>query len=132
MERFGHFDLHMWHKVNPVPFVNNTWLSDLEYIFLGWKTKRHAKVPMRLKSKLFQSGIDTENLHPTQKPVQLIEKYIRVLDCESVIDPFMGSGTTLVAAKNLGRKAIGIEVEEKYCEIAAERLRQEVLELEVR
>ncbi len=67
---------------------------------------------------------------PTQKPIALM---IWVLSLRwtpqgIVLDPFMGSGTTLVAAKELGRKAIGIEIEEKYCEIAVKRLRQNVLD----
>lgn len=67
--------------------------------------------------------------HPTQKPTGIIEPLIRY-SCTAaglVLDPFMGSGTTLIAARESGRRAIGIEIEERYCEIAAKRLAQEVL-----
>ncbi len=70
-------------------------------------------------------------VHPTQKPVKLMLKCLSLSwtnDCLKILDPFMGSGTTLVAAKELGRRAIGIEIEERYCEIAAERLAQEVFD----
>jgi len=65
--------------------------------------------------------------HPTQKPIGLIRELIPQESC-IILDPFMGSGTTLVAAKNLNRKSIGIEIEPKYCEIAKKRLRQEVFD----
>ncbi len=67
--------------------------------------------------------------HPTSKPLRLMTKLAERLGGETILDPFMGSGTTLRAAKDLGRKAIGIEIEERYCEIAAKRLSQEVLAL---
>lgn len=83
---------------------------------LAWTNYPSA---VRMKSHLWNGMIrkDSEILfHPTQKPVAIM-----------IIDPFMGSGTTLRAAKDLGRSAIGIEIEEKYCEIAVKRLAQEVL-----
>ncbi len=66
--------------------------------------------------------------HPTQKPCALMRWCIGFFpDAQTVLDPFMGSGTTLRAAKDLGRKAIGIEISEEYCEIASKRMSQEVL-----
>ena len=69
--------------------------------------------------------------HPTQKPTALFSTLITANVGDTILDPFMGSGTTLRAAKDLGRKAIGIEIEEKYCEIAADRCRQSVMDFGV-
>lgn len=65
--------------------------------------------------------------HPCQIPLSLMKRVLQITNAEVIIDPFMGSGTTLVAAKELGRRAIGIEINKKYCDIAIERLRQGVL-----
>jgi site-specific DNA-methyltransferase (adenine-specific) len=69
--------------------------------------------------------------HPTVKPLGVISRLMKVgsMEGQAILDPFMGSGTTLRAAKDLGRRAIGIEIEERYCEIAANRLLQGVLDL---
>jgi site-specific DNA-methyltransferase (adenine-specific) len=66
-------------------------------------------------------------IHPNEKPPELLQIILQRCPPGLILDPFMGSGTTLVAAKLEGRKAIGIEIEERYCEIAAKRLAQGVL-----
>lgn len=103
---------------------------DAEPIFLvgKWPT-RTVRFSSVLRASRGMSALTTETGHPHTKPVELLEALLlAVPEAHSIIDPFAGSGSTLVAAKNLGRIACGIEIEEKYCEIAASRLSQEVLE----
>ena len=74
-------------------------------------------------------GKEDSRAHPTQKPLKLMTWCIvHAPKAQTILDPFMGSGTTLVAAKNLGRRCIGIELEQKYCDIAIQRLAQDVLD----
>lgn len=74
-------------------------------------------------------NMDGGKVHPTQKPEAVMRWALLQApqDVRTVLDPFMGSGTTLVAAKRIGKRAVGIEISEKYCEIASNRLRQEAL-----
>jgi DNA modification methylase len=82
----------------------------------------------RWSGALRDSEKNDPRVHPTQKPVVLM-KWLIEQTSGKILDPYMGSGTTLVAAKSLGRESIGIEIEERYCEIAATRCSQGILGL---
>jgi DNA modification methylase len=96
----------------------------------------HGRLAARLRrgSVIRVQRLDSGQVsrHPTEKPVELLRQLIEAssLFGETVLDPFMGVGSTLVAALLEGRHAIGIEIEERYCHLAAERLRQQAMQFE--
>ena len=112
----------VWVKRNDDAF--GSFLSDAELAFVS---KGHG---VYCRKDLSNNAIALTRDHPTQKPIGLMKWCLAFFPkAQTIIDPFMGSGTTLVAAKQLGRKATGVELEERYCEVAANRLRQGVLPL---
>ncbi len=108
------------------------WKPNTEFVFvLGeWPERDDIARTSSVLRATNVSRLSMGRCHPHMKPVRLLEMLIAKCPHGVIVDPFMGSGTTLVAAKELGRLAIGIEIEERYCEIAAKRLQQEVLPLE--
>ena len=131
-----HRSLLYWNKTNPVPNFRKQIVHAVE--MAAWQTKGGAWTfnaggyrPNICRGPIMRGGLrtDEKRWHPTQKPEWLIRKWIQLFSNEGdlILDPFAGSGTTLRAAKDLGRRAIGIELDEEYCRIAAERMRQEVL-----
>lgn len=122
------YNLLTWHKTNPVPACNNKYLSDTEYclffresgvkILGSFETKKTYYVtPLNIKDKQKYN-------HPTVKPLDIIQNLIVNSSNEGdvVLDPFVGSGTTGVACKNLHRNFIGIELDKHYFDVASERL----------
>ena len=102
--------------------------SHEEIYLLGKWVKRASRRGSVITTESSPSELTTRIGHPTPKPVGLMETIISAAPDGIIADPFAGGGSTLVAARNLGRKAIGVEIEERYCEIAARRLDQMCLD----
>lgn len=120
----------IWHKANKQPGVlTHPFYSNHEEIYTlgtGFIGKPMQSVITTNEHRGMQPRLIG---HPTPKPVGLMEKLISKTE-GLIADPFAGSGATLIAARNLGRKAIGVELEEKYCEIIATRLSQQAFNFE--
>lgn len=130
--RHCNWNLISWHKTNPVPACGNKYLTDTEFIlffretgvkvFGSFETKKtHYETPLNQKDKKIYG-------HPTCKLVSMCENFIINSSQENqvILDPFMGSGTTCVAALKNNRKFIGFEILEEYFDIAKQRLLNEV------
>ena len=122
------YGLTYWHKSDPAPLCNNKYLNDVELcIYIKGKRVRIGG-SYHTKSLIYSSATNRKDKkafgHPTIKPLALIDKYLinHSKEGDVVLDPFMGSGTTGVACKNLNRKFIGIEKDETYFKIAQDRI----------
>jgi hypothetical protein len=123
----------VWHKTN----INgatpgNPWLADVEFVVCGVPSWPGIAASGYLPARRFTGNPAWNSspdayLHPTQKNVRVMELVLELMPPGTVADPFAGSGSTLVAARNQGRQAIGVEIEERYCEVIAKRLAQGVL-----
>lgn len=125
------FDIICWHKHNALPTYSNKYLTDTEYLlyFHNGKGKCYPQNYEDAKT-YYIASINYKDKkkwnHPTIKPLDLTMKIIRnsSKDGETILDPFMGSGTTGVACKKLGRKFIGIEMADDYFKMAKNRINE--------
>lgn len=123
----------IWWKRNTNPGLGTgtPWSPSDEEIYVigsGFTGPRELNVLPTDEARASSGGLAALVGHPTPKPLALMESLITKCPPGTVADPFAGSGSTLVAAKALSRKAIGVEIEERYCEIAAKRLAQDAFD----
>ena len=126
-ERKCNFEIIIWAKPNPAPFINGHYLKDKEYCLFFWEKGVKVGGDYHSLKTYYIKSTNTEDknnfLHPTIKPIDIIENLIRnSCNGKLILDPFVGSGTTCLAAKHLGFNYIGFEINETYYNIAKQRL----------
>lgn len=120
--------LLVWQKANPIPLCNGKYINDSEFIvYVRGKNapfNNEADIHLKYKIKKYPTVSTKLRKHPTEKPISLLEDLIELHSFENniILDPFMGSGSTGLACHNLGRNFVGFEIDEKYFNIAKERI----------
>jgi site-specific DNA-methyltransferase (adenine-specific) len=141
---FGSWKIHrppntkhrlIWHKASNIPGMRATpWFSADEEIYVlgkGFIGKPVQNVIVTHDRRDGAYGEVAKYGHPTPKPVSLLEQLVEKCPNGIIADPFAGVGSTLLAARNLGKKAIGVEMEEQYCKVIVNRLSQSVFDFNV-
>lgn len=124
----NNFEILVWCKTNPTPATNNVWLPDIEYCLYFREKGVKLNKGYDLKHKWYMSGINVKDKeiykHPTIKPLELVKRHLEhtTQEGDTILDCFMGSGTTGVACKELNRNFIGMEINEEYYNIAKDRI----------
>lgn len=121
------YEILVWAKENPVPFCGTHYLTDKEFCLYFWETGAKLKTSFETGRTVYFTKVNTEDKkkynHPTIKPLEIIENLVKNSSGGGLIlDPFCGSGTTLVAAKRNGLPYIGFEINPKFYKIAKDRL----------
>lgn len=123
------FNILCWCKTNPTPLGKSPFLSDIEYLLCFYESGCLFNKGIDLKSKFYVSATNQKDRklydHPTIKPLEFVKRSILLSTKKGdiVFDPFMGSGTTAIACKELGRHFIGCEIDKHYYNIALDRLK---------
>lgn len=122
----------IWHKANRQPGITKAafFPTDEEIWIVGRGWDNSKATPTVLTTTESRARQPKEIGHPTPKPVGLMEQLVEKCPPGLIADPFAGSGATLIAARNLARFAIGVEMEEQYCELIANRLSQAVFQFD--
>jgi len=122
------FEVLVWCKLNPTPQTNNVWLPDIEYCLYFREKGVKLNEGYDYKSKWYVSGINQKDKaiynHPSIKPFELVKRHLLHATQKDnlILDPFIGSGTTAVASKVIGRDYIGFENDEAWYQVAIDRL----------
>lgn len=115
----------IWRRKGGINFNPGYFLPTFEVIYLIAKPKFKLAKGANSHGDVWEFSQEFKNPHPAPFPQDLINRIISSTDAETILDPFMGSGTTAISAKSLGRNFIGIEISEQYCELARKRLEGE-------
>lgn len=128
LDKNCNIEILTWHKTNPLPTMNNTYANDTEYCIFARESGVALNGNYETKRKYYVTNINTKDKkkykHPTIKPLSIIKNLIINSSKKEdiVLDCFSGSGTTCIAAKELNRNFIGIEIDPEYHKISIDRL----------